>query len=228
MLFRARGLTPDEENPHAPSRPPWHSTSNRLTFRPVTLRPAGQDPAPSPAKKGRRGQPATSDFPSASPALGPSLHHVSLHSHAGPSPSVAPITEGMSNLTPSRRTTVRGTPRAMSVREGSAAEAGPSRLRDSPAASSPLVSVSDLGPEMSTAIEGVIGVPAAGSGTVGGSATQSQSPSGRERSTSPAGTRQKKPSKKTHIATLTDLLEINARRTQIYHRCASTVIEMPC
>lgn len=32
----------DEDKPHQPSRPPWHVTSHRLAFRPITIKPKDQ------------------------------------------------------------------------------------------------------------------------------------------------------------------------------------------
>lgn len=44
----------DEEKPQAPSRPPWHSTSHRLTFRPVKLRPRVEASSSASTKKPRK------------------------------------------------------------------------------------------------------------------------------------------------------------------------------
>jgi hypothetical protein len=72
-----------------------------------------------------------------------------------------------------------------------------------------------MAPGMSAEVEAVIGR----TGVESAAGDESQSPTRRQRSMSPVGTRQKRPSRKTHIATLTDLIEVNARPTQAYHRC---------
>ena len=77
-------LTTDEDNPQAPSRPPWHSTPHRLTFRPVTLKPRSEEADTAATKKPRKHRAAA--ILSADPAADPNTGMASQPDNiAGPS-----------------------------------------------------------------------------------------------------------------------------------------------